>query len=129
MNFFGIKFSPLSMSQEMFELVSILLPPFCFQSGSGGVEQCQLCGKQFTQRCNRIRHERQHMGIFNYRCKLCDRGFNNKDNLHGHMTTVHGEDHSVHCPKCNKQFNYKYSLKSHLKSCNVGNDVNDTTGD
>jgi hypothetical protein len=54
---------------------------------------CRLCGKSFTVRANRIRHEAtSHTDHRAFPCTVCEKDFKRKDQLRSHMQHRHGQD-------------------------------------
>ncbi|KAH8355971.1 hypothetical protein KR200_004486, partial [Drosophila serrata] len=77
---------------------------------------CKYCGQRFGN-CNlRLRHERNHNPRpRQYKCPICDKGFQEKKTLQNHAV-VHTGEHPFHCELCQTHFGRMTSLKTHLRS-------------
>ncbi|XP_060073333.1 uncharacterized protein LOC132553136 [Ylistrum balloti] len=54
---------------------------------------CRYCGKGFTMKCTRSRHEKticSPAGAGSYRCELCPKSFTRSDSRYRHMFKAHG---------------------------------------
>jgi len=51
---------------------------------------CPYCGRSFSQKASMERHQRQHTGERPFQCTLCDSSYTRKENLHTHMSRMHG---------------------------------------
>lgn len=50
---------------------------------------CSYCAKSFSRSEHRTRHERSHIGIKPYQCKICQHSFVRRDLVQRHIRTVH----------------------------------------
>lgn len=79
--------------------------------------RCQVCGQEFTTSWALQRHLPLHKGLYPFWCELCSKGFSIKDNLRGHMASVHHIEHCMYmCTICQRKFNYRVLLMRHMKS-------------
>ena len=67
-----------------------------------------------------------HFGQLDHRCSYCEKAFWNKEDLIGHVASVHTNEKRFHCKLCGSFFAYKRSLRAHLKSFH-GTDWRDMT--
>jgi len=78
---------------------------------------CDMCTRNFKQKCHLYRHRRQHTGVKRFFCKHCKRGFYQSSNLRAHRRT-HSVDnkisHPFACTCCTKRFTRNSSLLKHL---------------
>ena len=58
---------------------------------------------------------RGHLGMMNYQCKDCGKGFWTKQALEGHMVQ-HTNSRTYNCQICSKSFAYRQSLMRHVKN-------------
>jgi len=59
------------------------------------MSRCETCGRLFFSRFNMLRHvENVHLRILPYVCKICDRGFPQKNSMQKHIKTLHGSKKS-----------------------------------
>ncbi|XP_033743225.1 zinc finger protein MSN2-like [Pecten maximus] len=62
-------------------------------SGHDKLFFCRYCGKGFTMKCTRSRHEKticSPAGAGSYRCELCPKSFTRSDSRYRHMYKAHG---------------------------------------
>ncbi|OWF41291.1 uncharacterized protein LOC110462661 [Mizuhopecten yessoensis] len=62
-------------------------------SGQDKLFFCRYCGKGFTMKCTRSRHEKticSPAGTGSYRCELCTKSFTRSDSRYRHMFKAHG---------------------------------------
>ncbi|KRX96048.1 Zinc finger protein [Trichinella pseudospiralis] len=58
-------------------------------------------------------HINIHLGIRPFRCKKCNKCYNNRGAYHNHMR-IHGNERLYICPLCKSDFLWEASLKWHL---------------
>ena len=80
------------------------------------VIECDECGKQFltSTRHEYKRHILTHTGERPYRCKVCNKSFNDKSNLKHHIK-IHEDDRPFSCTVCDKRFIHNRSLRKHME--------------
>ena len=78
--------------------------------------QCHICNR-VLRLANLRRHLNAHYGRHPYKCSYCEKGFTSKDNLRGHVASVHTGQKSHICYGCGMNFNYKGNLKTHERRC------------
>lgn len=77
---------------------------------------CDICGKQFSQKANLLKHKLIHLNKKPFQCRVCHKAFRQKANLQRHEL-IHNKDRkTVNCAHCNKSFRCTWSLKQHMKS-------------
>merc|ERR1719222_690827 len=79
------------------------------------VEKCPLCGSTHKNKSNLRAHMKSHLGIKDYTCDLCGKGFAHTQILKRHVEQFHSEKNEFNCHLCEKNFKYKNSLSQHLK--------------
>lgn len=63
-------------------------------SGGGRKHQCQFCAKLFFSVRELVGHEKIHLNVRSYVCKLCGKAFNQKTILNNHLKSkVHNADY------------------------------------
>jgi hypothetical protein len=55
--------------------------------GGGGLFECDVCGKQFTNRKSMVNHMGLHRGLT--RCRLCRKTFATKSSLNSHLRNTY----------------------------------------
>lgn len=91
------------------------------QAKSRTPQNCQVCGKQYNNYYNVLRHmESKHPDQLpsTYRCEKCDIGFPRQTELRDHMLNVHGELVKVrrdflNCRTCGSMFDNKDAWLDH----------------
>ena len=81
---------------------------------------CKLCNKTFVYEATLKVHLKAHRGIYPYTCEFCGKGFTSKQNMTGHVASVHTGQMLFHCTFCNMGFNYKSNLKMHMEKVHPG---------
>ncbi|XP_040273730.1 zinc finger protein 436-like [Bufo bufo] len=76
---------------------------------------CSECGKGFTDKSSRVRHERSHTGEKPYSCSECGKCFTERFSLVKHQRRHTGEKPYT-CSECGKCFTYKSYLVTHQRS-------------
>ncbi|KAK2157791.1 hypothetical protein LSH36_184g01013 [Paralvinella palmiformis] len=77
--------------------------------------RCSFCEKNYSHPKAVRRHERAaHFGVFTYRCHICGKGFQNKDNMTGHLSE-HTGGKFYKCGVCGVEFRWRASLDCHVK--------------
>eukprot|EP01083_Nonionella_stella_P028481 78438_1 len=74
--------------------------------------QCCYCWYGAATRWQIDIHEAIHRNERSYKCKHCDRGFNNKKNMERHVLNDHVKPYK--CKHCDKGFGSKQYLRSHV---------------
>ena len=46
---------------------------------------CGYCGKTFRSKERLTYHEKEHQGIFKYRCAVCQKGYNHRGDFRKHQ--------------------------------------------
>ena len=49
---------------------------------------CGFCGKAFKSKERLIYHEKEHRGIFKYRCPVCQKGYNHHGDFRKHQKSA-----------------------------------------
>ena len=77
---------------------------------------CRFCYNTFSLRCNLKRHERLHVGVKPYNCKVCNKSFARSTDLklHMHKHGMSETDVIVPCPRCPRSFLSVQNLRWHL---------------
>lgn len=91
------------------------------QAKSRTPQNCQVCGKQYNNYYNVLRHmESKHPDQLpsTYRCEKCDIGFPRQTELRDHMFTIHGESVKIrrdlfNCRSCGGVFESKELWMDH----------------
>lgn len=92
-----------------------------FASKARNPQNCSVCGKQYNNYYNVLRHmESKHPDQLprTYRCELCDLGYPRQVELREHMLTVHGQTVKIkrevfNCRGCNVQFDNRDTWIAH----------------
>ena len=74
--------------------------------------KCKFCGKCFSKRRSKERHERIHTGEKPFQCQTCKKSFNDKGNLEKHER-IHTGEKPFKCKFCQKQCRDKHDLIRH----------------
>ena len=82
------------------------------------IYQCDKCIKTFPSMILLQSHQDVHLGIKNFLCTICNKGYVRKKELDRHMMTSHS-DKSYDCSQCNKKFKRKDKLVRHERSHQV----------
>ncbi|XP_062571950.1 histone-lysine N-methyltransferase PRDM9-like [Saccostrea cucullata] len=77
--------------------------------------KCTVCDKVFNQSENLYRCMLTHTGDKPYKCNVCGKAFNQSQNLQRHMRT-HTGDKPYKCDMCGKAFNQSHHLQSHMRT-------------
>ena len=51
----------------------------------GRKHHCGFCGKAFRSKERLTYHEKEHQGIFKYRCTVCQKGYNHRGDFRKHQ--------------------------------------------
>ncbi|XP_037903632.1 zinc finger protein 429-like isoform X2 [Hermetia illucens] len=82
--------------------------------------QCQLCPKSFRDRCDLVKHFRNHTGEKPFQCEICSEKFSDKLKLGAHMLLKHDaknvQKQYFKCEQCSKVFWYEHHYNVHLRS-------------
>ena len=80
---------------------------------------CRHCGKEFSKKVSRAKHQRRvHEGV-NFPCGQCGKQFSQKENLARHQRGVH-EGFKYSCRQCDYQATTKGSLGEHKRAVHEG---------
>uniref|UniRef100_A0A1Q3F847 Uncharacterized protein n=1 Tax=Culex tarsalis TaxID=7177 RepID=A0A1Q3F847_CULTA len=78
---------------------------------------CEVCGKEFAQKVEKIAHEQVHLKEANVPCELCNKTFKTDFRLRVHMRAAHREKQpglkTFECEVCSKQFPTVKTLEYH----------------
>lgn len=77
---------------------------------------CDQCGKAFVKNYDLKRLFMVHENLRAFKCEQCDKRFNTKETMKGHMKDVHIRKESFKCSKCEKIFTKRYTLMKHNKA-------------
>jgi len=87
---------------------------------SSEVFPCNICGKEFNVKSNLRKHEKSHLESKDFQCVDCGKLYRSERNLKEHVTIVHLKSNYIFpCHLCDKEFNKKSILNGHLK-CHLG---------
>ncbi|GAB5371525.1 hypothetical protein AAMO2058_001587200 [Amorphochlora amoebiformis] len=73
---------------------------------------CAVCNKTFQQSDNLAQHSRIHTGYKPYRCTVCNRSFTQSGHLRSH-TRIHKGHKPFQCNLCGQRYRHKVSLIAH----------------
>ena len=73
---------------------------------------CEHCGHCLTSAHSLRLHMNRHLGLFRFRCPVCNKGFHQKLHLRGHMSS-HDKALQSQCPGCDKAFAREDTMKRH----------------
>ena len=75
--------------------------------------KCKYCGKEFSDRHNRLNHEKKHEGK-RYKCRHCEKTFSSLSGRRYHEISTH-EGRKYTCDICEKSYTQKNILQRHVK--------------
>lgn len=87
--------------------------------GLGETWNCEICGKNFTQKWHYKVHVLKHAGKRDHICDLCGNAFVEKSHLARHIVKLHGSEQEKEakrkfvCTTCGKGFYSKFCLTDH----------------
>uniref|UniRef100_A0AAG5CPW1 C2H2-type domain-containing protein n=1 Tax=Anopheles atroparvus TaxID=41427 RepID=A0AAG5CPW1_ANOAO len=85
--------------------------------GKTSANECDVCGRTFSQRVILMRHKLRHEGIKPYQCAHCKRSFAQKGTLKTHIRT-HTDERPFLCAGCGDSFRSAGSLRCHrMRRC------------
>ncbi|CAL1274678.1 unnamed protein product [Larinioides sclopetarius] len=73
---------------------------------------CDICNKEFTNKCGLTNHLLIHAGVKPFACEICYKTFTKKCTLTVHLVT-HSTERPFVCEVCDKSFARKNDLKKH----------------
>ena len=76
---------------------------------------CEYCGYTCVRKCNLSRHIDAHRNARKHKCPLCDKAFNGKSEMKGHIKAVHLKIRDFTCEVCGKTFARKTNMVYHMK--------------
>lgn len=79
------------------------------------MHQCNVCEKEFENKCDFTRHLLMHTGEKPHSCTTCGKGFTRPSNLTKHMLT-HTKEKRHKCETCGRRFALKSHLTSHMRT-------------
>ncbi|XP_017060626.1 zinc finger protein 436 isoform X1 [Drosophila ficusphila] len=74
--------------------------------------RCDVCDRGFQRERDLQRHRALHMDSL-FACKICNQGFNRREQLQRHEVEAHGPSYT--CSICCISFHYQIELENHLK--------------
>ena len=77
---------------------------------------CRFCKKEFFSVVNFMKHYREHLSKYKFKCKKCGTITSCKNSLSNHMAAVHLHQKNFKCDLCDKSYKDKYALKGHIQS-------------
>ncbi|XP_037081324.1 zinc finger protein 541-like [Pollicipes pollicipes] len=82
-----------------------------------GPQNCQVCGKSFSNASALTKHRLTHSDERKYICTICCKAFKRQDHLNGHMLT-HCNKKPYECTSdgCNKSYCDARSLRRHVEN-------------
>lgn len=109
--------------QQSVQIVLVwLIFVICFQILMSPMDmpyQCTQCSAKFRYKNNLLKHERKHVGIFQYYCPYCGKGMSATNNLKVHLKSHHTGISAYLCVYCQKDCGTVHQLKQHLSECNL----------
>ena len=83
---------------------------------------CSECDKKFVRATHFKTHKKNHQGILNEICKLCNKGYTTKNGLNDHIILNHFA--KLHCEVagCLSTLSFKSDYKKHLKTVHKNED-------
>lgn len=76
---------------------------------------CNDCDKVYKTNASLFIHRQAtHLNVV-YLCSFCDRSFNQKQQLTGHIGRLHSDERPFHCDMCGSKFKAKNDLLDHKK--------------
>jgi len=85
-----------------------------FKEHDHGAICCEICGKKCHGKALLDKHVERFHSTEKVSCKVCGREFTCPDNLYRHMRSQHNEQKRYKCPHCEKTFQEKQTLEGHL---------------
>ncbi|KAI4496652.1 hypothetical protein M0804_000462 [Polistes exclamans] len=92
-----------------------------------GPQQCQVCGKVFSNASALTKHKLTHSNERKYVCLMCGKAFKRQDHLNGHRLT-HRNKKPFECKAegCGKSYCDARSLRRHRENHHAGSKGNDS---
>ena len=77
---------------------------------------CPICGKSFTAKSNKERHQKKHENAKPFQCTFseCDKKFSSKTSRDGHIKSIH-ENLTYKCPACKYIRRYRNDIAIHIR--------------
>ncbi len=75
---------------------------------------CNICGKTLFKKSLKA-HMLTHIGKYTFRCDMCGKQFEKRQELHYHKTTAHAEKYPYRCDVCRRGFPKIHTLQLHLR--------------
>ena len=91
------------------------------------VYHCEIpgCGAVLKTRWSITQHMKKHMGIYQYHCPYCNKGFYSTTRVKQHLQKQHTGLLGYHCVKCKQEFESIHLLKVHIEEnkCQIKGDA------
>ena len=79
--------------------------------------KCQDCDFTTSTKRNATLHYKTiHLGMYNYQCNICGKGFQERNRVSSHLMAQHGLEKTFKCHICSSSFTLKASLVRHLRT-------------